>query len=587
MIPSLNKYRNISKGFRDFPGLQPSSLYSKTYDEPTYLTFSVFFRMENVDSVYTGFDRFPMPLLNTYIEDSYDIRNQYSSINYLRDTNEFVRAELLDRFINGINHLQSYYQWYFQGIDGLQNLLQVLPETGRRVSDEGRITMTMLEGLDQKMFNLLNTYKQIAWDAKWQRWVLPDMMRYFSMDIYITEFRTFHQSNVQNAAALNNNALATILNMIENTMPTWKLTCERCEFDINSINKTVGSYNVSGEPDQKAIEFDIKVGNVTEEYINPILDTFYNDKLINGLDRSREFAAGKTQSPIVPTAAADGTLITAANQRNTPDYDPTRVSTNPKVHQNESVLAQGQLLATKSHVTGTPFYEQTNKTNAINQSLGTIDNLPPGATFRPDFNPTDPNTWVGNAANLGTAFIENLVESKIDKAKMTKIPGLGISVNEALAVIEAKNFISVLGLVRQAITRSYELSAPPSTLLDTEIIDGTFRQFLLGVSESEATDGDALELAQFADLALSDAGTFSRITDYSLATDLVSPELKEVNIPNPIESPSVLANSIDAQIQGDRSLATDLDGDPELQDTGFVIEGIPSSQATNNPIIKG
>lgn len=584
MIPSLSKYRNIFKSFRNYPGVQPSSLYSKTYDEPTYLTFTVFFRRENLGAVYTGYDAFPMPLLSTYVEDNYDNRTQYSTLNYLRDTNEFVRAELLDRFINGLNHLQSYYQWYFQGISGLGNLLQVNPTTGRRVQEDGTLTMTMLEGLDQKMFDLLNTYKQIAWDAKWQRWILPDMMRYFSMDIYVTEYRTFHKSNVQNAQAPNNQALATILNMVEATMPTWKITCERCEFDINSIHRNVDSYNVNETPNEKTIEFDIKVGNVQEEYINPILDTFYNDKLINGLDRSREFASGKTQTPQSSTGTGEGT-VTAQNGTG-PDYDPTRVSTNPKVYANASILAQGQLGADRSHITGTPFNERANNPNAIQQSLGTVDNLPPGATFQPNFNPTDPATWVGNAVNLGTAFVNNLVQTGVDKAKVTPIPGLGASVSEIQAAIESRNFSTVFGTVRNAIARNAEAAAAPSSLLEDEI-DNTFRQFLLGVSESEATDNDTLELARFADLALSDAGTFSRIKDYSLATDLTSDELKEVNIPNPIENANAQRSIIDSQIQGDRSLATDLDGDPKIQSTGFVIEGTPSSQATNNPIITG
>jgi len=345
MYPSLSKYRNIFKGFREQSPFQQSTVYSKTFDEPTYLSFSVFFRMENVDAVYTGYDRFPMPLLNQYIEDSYDIRNQYSSINYLRDTNEFVRAGLLNRFIEGLNNLQSYYQWYFQGISGIQSLLQIDPLRGRRVPEDGRITMTMLEGLDQKMFNLLNVYKQIVWDSKWQRWVLPDMMRYFSMDIYITEFRTFHVPNIENPTAGNSNVLTTILNLLHGTMPTWRITCERCEFDINSIHRQMDSFNVSDPPNQQTIEFDIKVGNVQEEYINPILDYYYTDKLLNGLDRSKEFNDGQSQSTYQGTETAIGEV--RAQEGRGPDYDPTRVSTNPHAYADAHLLAQGQLLADK------------------------------------------------------------------------------------------------------------------------------------------------------------------------------------------------------------------------------------------------
>lgn len=586
MIPSLSKYQNIFKGFRDPAPYFQSSLYSKTWDEPTYLTFSVFFRLENVDAIYTGYDRFPMPLLNPYIEDNYNIRSQYSTINFLRDTNEFVRAELLNRFIEGLNNLQSYYQWYFQGISGIQNILAVDPMRGQRVASDGKITMTMLEGLDQKMFNLLNLYKKIAWDDTWQRWVLPDMMRYFSMDIYVTEFRSFHIPNIENPSQPNSNVLTTILNLLHGTMPTWRLTCERCEIDITSIHRNMDSYNVANAPDQQTIEFDIKVGQVREEYINPILDYYYTDKLLNGLDRTREFSSGQTQSPQQNTEAAEGN--TTINSTRGPNYDPTRVSTNPHAYPDAHILAQGQLLAQDSHIPGTPFYEQANKTNSIQQSFGTVAQPPVGSTFRPDFDPTQPNTWVGNAVNLGSAFVSNFVESAINKGKMTKIPGLGISVNEAISAIESKNFLTVFGLIRQAINRSYELSAPPSSLLDSTIVDGAFRQFLIGVSQSEATTQSAIDLRNYADVALSDGGTFERIKDFSRATDLVSSELREQNQPNPIQNPRGLSNAIDSQTGGDRSLATDLDGGPkDIIQAGSIIEGVPSSQATINRIIKG
>ena len=586
MYPSLSKYRNVFKGFREPSPYLQSSVYSKTFDEPTYLTFSVFFRLENVDTIYTGFDRFPMPLLNTYIEDSYDLRSQYSSINYLRDTNEFVRAELLNRFIEGLNHLQSYYQWYFQGIDGLNQIIDVVPERGQRVASDAMLTLNLLEGLDQKIFNLFNTYKQIAWDSKWQRWILPDMMRYFSLDIYVTEFRTFHRPNIETPGAggpegQNTNVILTILNMLENTMPTWKITCERCEFDIGSIISGLDSLSVAEAPEQKAMSVGIKVGNVHEEFINPVLDYYYNDKLLNGLDRSKEFTPGKTQSA-QPDTGSTQTVI-GTREGGGPDYDPTRVTTNPKVYANTSILAQGQLLAEPKHIPGTPFYEQTNNLNSIQQTLGGAP-PPPGASLQPDFNPTNQSTWVGNAINLGTAFVQNFADSAIDKAKMTKIPGLGISVNEAISAIESKNFITVFGLVRQAMNRTFELSVQPSELLESGIVDGTMRQFLLGVSDSQATDESSIQLRQFADLALSDNGTFERIKDFSRATDLVGP--KEINTPNPIEGASNQANIV-AGAGTDRSLATDLDDKPKLEATAMVMEGVPSSQATINGIIQG
>ena len=101
---------------------------------------------------------------------------------------------LLD-FIEKWNTLQNNYQYYFQNISGIDSLLKIDPKRGIRVSKDGKVTIKMLEGLDLRITHLLNLYRKIAWDDVYQRWILPDMMRYFMMDIYITEFRIFHQSS--------------------------------------------------------------------------------------------------------------------------------------------------------------------------------------------------------------------------------------------------------------------------------------------------------------------------------------------------------------------------------------------------------
>lgn len=182
-------------------------MYSKMFDEPTYLTFRIEFdfrpdKEENVKTVdhntygiNNGFNKMPEPLL------SYDKDNEYySTANYLNDNlGEYYRSELLKDFINGLKDIQDNYPYYFTSIEGLNALTKVTPEQGIRINSENStITIKCLEGLDLKITSLMQIYRKIAWDDVYQRWILPDMMRYFGINIYVSEIRLFHSYAIPN-----------------------------------------------------------------------------------------------------------------------------------------------------------------------------------------------------------------------------------------------------------------------------------------------------------------------------------------------------------------------------------------------------
>lgn len=117
----------------------------------------------------------------------------YSTTDYLlNNLGEAGRAYLLRDLIDEINDIQTVYPFYFKSISGLDGLMNTDSTKGVRVPDGTKITLTCYEGLDLKINQILQRYKKIVWDDVYQRWVLPDMMRYFSMSIYISEVRLFH-----------------------------------------------------------------------------------------------------------------------------------------------------------------------------------------------------------------------------------------------------------------------------------------------------------------------------------------------------------------------------------------------------------
>jgi hypothetical protein len=99
----------------------------------------------------------------------------------------------LQAFIAILKDIQNNYPYYFQSIEGLGDLAKVNPGQGIRIKpDEGILTIKCLEGLDLKITQLMQLYRKIVWDDVYQRWILPDMMRYFTMKIYVSEIRLFH-----------------------------------------------------------------------------------------------------------------------------------------------------------------------------------------------------------------------------------------------------------------------------------------------------------------------------------------------------------------------------------------------------------
>jgi hypothetical protein len=552
---SYNTFRGVGNSFEGFEDTITRPL-SRTFDEPTYYTFKLEFGHRDIDNALdnTDFDRIPQPLFSPYSQDDLMARNYYSTYQYLRDNNEILRGYMLSEFIAKWRQMQDEYQWYFQSISGLNSLMNILPGRGRRVGNDARLTISMLEGLDQKVTHLLNLYRKIAWDDDYQRWILPDMMRYFRITLYVTEFRSFHKSNYPGFQAFNpdtgqsfrqepGEGSPMILSLLNGVMPTYILDLERCEFDLETFNVLPDSINI-GEAEMRQLEFGIKVGNFKERYVNPIFNSFWYDILINGFARTAQNEENGSNETLVLSNSNQGSNLIA-----------------------EGVKAQENLLATDTHQSGQPFVQTGNLDNIHNSSPNYSINAAAS-------NPIDPTTWVGNTINLGKSLVSNLVESKVDELKMAKIPGLGISFNEALAAIQSKNVFTLFGAARRALNDTIA-NTLPSQELESNLVDTQFRNFLLGITQSEATDGDALELKQAANIVLNDRGQWEKIKDLSLATDLLSTALGEINSATTIQNRNALKTAYQEAYV------------PLAVKDYLVYEGVPSSVSTIERSLEG
>lgn len=75
-------------------------------------------------------------------------------------------------------------------------------------------------------------YRKAAYDDVWQRWILPDIYRYFKMIIYVFDRRILQTGYKLDKSTGNKTALYSVE---QNDFPIYALECGPCEIDIESI----------------------------------------------------------------------------------------------------------------------------------------------------------------------------------------------------------------------------------------------------------------------------------------------------------------------------------------------------------------
>ena len=148
----------------------------------------------NTDTNYTPVEPFNYLNGDLTLGSSNYIGYYYSAEDYLGlNRGEFGRARLMRKIKFILRDLEENFPYYFKSIEGLNDLNKIKYNAGRRVGDDVVLTIKCYEGLDLKITQLIQMIRKVTWDDNYQRWVLPDIMRYFGMKIYVSEIRTFHE----------------------------------------------------------------------------------------------------------------------------------------------------------------------------------------------------------------------------------------------------------------------------------------------------------------------------------------------------------------------------------------------------------
>ena len=464
-------------------------------DEPTYLTFKVAFGgpytpAEPLDiashtykdiETFAGnmlkegnMDYFPHPLL---VSPAYDIEGfrgrrrhtegSYSTYSYLLDTNNARRASMLYEFQKGLHELQSKYQFYFQGISGLGTLMKTSTD-GQRVKDNTIIKIKCLNSIDQKVKYLLQLYKQICYDETYQRWILPDIMRYFKLYIYISEVKRFHGTDrIVNAHDMVNNeydgtsgtiggALEEgILRAMNSIAPVTCIECSMCEFDIQTTLFD-DNYSINPENMHDGLEIPIKVGKVTlherypiyADYVMPATKDFIDEYIINVRDRNLDNA----ETTNMTNAARDLALLDTEYFNNTPE----------------------------AHKKGKPLTNKNSKTSK----------------------------WIRNIVRWGIARGNQKLTEFAHKWMMKPLRN-GVSYLDLENAFNSKDGVVLFGTLKRLIKGSTESYQVPDDIQNTMFKDTL--KYLATNKGDEATN----EIAKMAEAVLKDQKLYDKINDLS------------------------------------------------------------------------
>ena len=273
-----------------------SEVFRSGFEDPTRLMFKVEFgdwgysvldtetiKNQQKTSLYNNiyyedYDQFPMGLLDlNFLEfdntENWSNQEHYNTYNYLMNRNEDARASYIKTFVQGLYEIQRSMPYLFKKITGLEKLTSFEPGKGVRLKD-AKITLECYEGIDLKIRTLLEMYRKAAYDDVWQRWILPDIYRYFKMIIYVFDRRILQTGYRRDISTGN---ITAVYSVEQNDFPIYALECGPCEIDIESIwdNEYATAYDEHKDAETKIT---ISVKNVKTFYSNGLM------KKIDALD---------------------------------------------------------------------------------------------------------------------------------------------------------------------------------------------------------------------------------------------------------------------------------------------------------------
>lgn len=251
----------INRRFRSFyensvNGGRSSNRKDFLIDDPTFLTFNLFFDFQGTTSKHTSFFEASSPLFN-------ERKGISSAINYLKSIDEAERANELIKFKKRFSELSQFYPYYFTSLSGLENMNSFSPELVFRMNEK-KLTISTLESMDLRMSDIIERYMNALYDFEYMRQMIPDNLLEFRLYLMISEIRNLKTYNKQlfENPQMDGKIEFDELNSKLNHM---MFVFDQCKFDFSESNPYTSDLS-SGEPEVASNSFSITVGYLKTQH---------------------------------------------------------------------------------------------------------------------------------------------------------------------------------------------------------------------------------------------------------------------------------------------------------------------------------
>jgi len=255
---NTNEFQNFRRGF----------LFESKYgiEDPTFLSFNVQFNLNS-------FLQYDSKLMNSPLFTRPG--DGYGAIEYLSLLGYKKESDYLDKFRDIISWIQDTTPWYFQSIEGLNEVWKLSTDISKPLQT-AVLTFNCLESVDLRMAFLANLYRSAIYDTVYMREVVPENLRYFEMSIQVCEFRNIRATldaldNVKMNALTDEERLLR-LESIVNQLNYIEFVFTQCEFDFSESFPGGDSVD-NADPKMANGKFKIKVHKWYEKNKFPYFDT--------------------------------------------------------------------------------------------------------------------------------------------------------------------------------------------------------------------------------------------------------------------------------------------------------------------------
>ena len=274
------------------------------HEEPTLVSFFFNFHWEDSKLFKSAFDSSGKPnesALNFFestLANTATASSGGKDFSKTMETYSATKAAELKSFTNILKKINTQMPWFFQTLTGLEIARNYNDEEPWRGVDKPKIEIECLEeNIELTATKLMSLYRSVVWDSKRNIRILPANVCKFTMDIYITEVRSFQANTASPLLSSNRGSTAytnlsnqdqdgrrtdqTYANGFLNdevqsptvgvTKPVFAIRLKHCEFDMNSGQELFSDLGKNPEMKKPKIGIYYKTAEVLYEYGGPNL----------------------------------------------------------------------------------------------------------------------------------------------------------------------------------------------------------------------------------------------------------------------------------------------------------------------------